>query len=279
LTNGLFPIAQLKVPSGIVGLVLCLEPVVATLLSAVVFRNRPEKHAELTWHKWVGVFSAVVGIALVVYPTLGGRTDPLYLLLAILSAIACGLGAVVGQAAKDTGPLTLRVNGQSFFGTLWLFPVMVVAQLYCDKLFVDQNYDPALSSYAAMPAHVWGLIVVLVLFPSLGANFMFYYALDRMGAVACAYGFICPVIALALGIAFQNGWHGLTLGDKLVQCGGVVVVLFGTYHLMHHELFPEKHLRLQDYETPLNSAELDEPQSSADLEYDMPNSVNSSSIN
>lgn len=226
VSGGLFPIAQLKVPSGLTALVLSPEPLVACGLSAWCFRH--QESARLTWSKTLGLCLGVGGLCLLVLPACG-RVDALYLSLAVLSAVGCGVGNVVGQYAHEAGvsrSLMLQLTFKYLFGVAMLMPVVIVVQVHTVALFGDA-YPAPLSAYWAIPLEVWLILLVFCLL-TLVSQFSYWVVVKEWGALAALTAFVIPIIGLSLGVLANDEWVGVSLRDRMFQVGGCIVVLCGT---------------------------------------------------
>jgi drug/metabolite transporter (DMT)-like permease len=82
-----------------------MEPITATIIGAVVWRNDPDKGnaVRITPRKVMGIIVGIGGLALAVYPTLKGDTRPLFLLFGMAASAGCGLANIASQFAESLG--------------------------------------------------------------------------------------------------------------------------------------------------------------------------------
>jgi drug/metabolite transporter (DMT)-like permease len=189
---------------------------------------------------------AVGGLATALYPHFHerldeGETHPApYIGMLLASAALCGVANVVGQIAKDSAPLSVRVMGEMGFATLFLIPVTVVASFYHKELFADQehNYVDGIAFVRHAPLITWLYLFLLALGPTTLCFALYYYCMDNIGTGSIASAFIIPVIALVLGIQVNGEWEGVSTESKIFEVVGIALVFAGTFLVLYRDVFP-----------------------------------------
>lgn len=150
-----------------------------TLLIAVLFRQE-----RLTARSVIGSILVIVGIAILSLGTLDGDLSTVYLIAAILGAVAAAASSVVARGLRHAHPLNMNAIGMAA-GTLLLALVSLLA-----------------GEQWALPgqAQTWLAVGWLVLLGSVGLFQLFLYLIRRLTASATVYALAgMPVIAVVLG--------------------------------------------------------------------------------
>lgn len=150
-----------------------------TLLIAVLFRQE-----HLTARGVIGSILVIVGIAILSLGTLDGDISYVYLIAAILSAVAAAASSVVARGLRHVHPINMNAIGMAA-GTLLLALVSLLA-----------------GEQWALPGQTqtWLAVGWLVLLGSVALFQLFLYLIRRLTASATVYALAgMPVIAVVLG--------------------------------------------------------------------------------
>lgn len=150
-----------------------------TLLIAVLFRQE-----RLTARGVIGSVLVIVGIAILSLGTLDGDISYVYLIAAILSAVAAAASSVVARGLRHVHPINMNAIGMAA-GTLLLVLV---------SLLTGEPW--------ALPGQTqtWLAVGWLVLLGSVSLFQLFLYLIRRLTASATVYALAgMPVIAVILG--------------------------------------------------------------------------------
>lgn len=189
------------VPTGLASVILCAAPLWATLIAGASNRlDRP------TLVQGIGLLVGICGVALVVGAGASGTADQLLGALALLAAAASfAVGGLVVRRWYQRTPIL----STAFLAFAPGLPLLLV--------------PAALTLPAAVPgARAWIAILVLGTCSSALALVAFLRVVIDVGPIrALLVGYVSPVVAVLLGIAF--------LGERLTAAvvGGLVVVLVG----------------------------------------------------
>lgn len=114
---GLFVLAIQEVAAGVGALQVAINPLVITLLSALVLKSK------VLWIQIIGLFIALSGVGIVVYPLLEtAYASPKGLGILALSILSYSSAAIY-YAKVDWQLSTMTINAwQAFFGALFLLP-------------------------------------------------------------------------------------------------------------------------------------------------------------
>ncbi|KQS71697.1 hypothetical protein ASG39_20795 [Rhizobium sp. Leaf371] len=176
--------AEQHVDAGLAVILNSLTPVFAFLINALITR-----HEAVTGAKLFGVAFGIVGICLVVGPSvLGGFGSGVVAQLAIiLAAVAYGGAVTFGRTFRDLDPM-MPAAGSLIWGGAILLPV---------SLLVDQPWTlaPAMSSITAL--------LVLSVFSTALAFVLYFTLLQRMGSVGTtAQAYLRVPIGVGIGVLF-----------------------------------------------------------------------------
>ncbi|MDH3606240.1 MAG: DMT family transporter [Acidimicrobiia bacterium] len=205
----LFALAEQRIESALAGMLVSATPILTALLMTAITRRLPGKRQR---------FGLLVGFAGVVALTLPSIAD-------------------AGGSALGVFYVVVAISGYSFANVL---------------------YPPLQQTYGALPVIMWALVAASVLLLPLGvlglgdssfewgpvlavltlgvvgtglARAMHMTLIGRVGPNRGAIaGYSIPVIALILGVVFRDETV------KLIQVGGVVLVLLGSYLVSRKEL-------------------------------------------
>lgn len=170
-----------------------------TLLIAVLFRQE-----RLSTRGVIGGILVIAGIAILSLGTLGGDLNYIYLIAAILGAVAAAASSVVARGLRHVHPINMNAIGMAAGTILLTFSSLLVGEPW------------------ALPrqTQTWLAVSWLVLLGSVGLFQLFLYLIKRLTASATVYALAgMPVIAVVLGSVMLN--QPITLE---VVVGGALVI-------------------------------------------------------
>jgi drug/metabolite transporter (DMT)-like permease len=182
-----------------------------TPLWGVVTAHFMTQDEKATPARIIGVLVGMAGIIIMVGPdAVKGLSNNLLAQIAcILSTLFYSFAAIYGRRLSQTAMTPMVVaTGQTMMAALFMLPVILI---------MEQPWHmpmPRLDSTIAG--------IVLALFSTALAYILYFRLIDRSGASnALLVGFIMPVLAIILGVAF--------LGEHLQggQIGGAVLIAIG----------------------------------------------------
>ncbi len=189
--NGGVCLAENKVPSGIVALVVGIVPLWMVLLQWL-WKKGPRPDGLV----WIGIAIGITGISLLVFPkgeTEVERFDPLWVLFLIGTSLSWTVGSLYAQSAKlPTSPLQATAMEMITGGIFLLIAGLAFGE--------PAEFHWALISYHSVIAWLY-----LVLFGSLIGFTSYIWVLHKATpALASTYAFVNPVIAVILGWIFAG---------------------------------------------------------------------------
>jgi drug/metabolite transporter (DMT)-like permease len=199
--NGLVTIAEQRVASGLVALLIACVPLWIVILRALL-RDRPAPATAL------GVLIGLAGVALIFLPGGSGGTDAAYAALCVLAALCWAVGSLlVTLRPVPADPLTLTTAQMAAGGAVLLAVAAGHGEL--------GRFAPGDAS-----ARSWLALAYLVVFGSLVAFTAYVWLLGNAPvSIVATYAYVNPAVAVLLGTLFAG--ERLT-GSALV--GGVVVL-------------------------------------------------------
>jgi drug/metabolite transporter (DMT)-like permease len=199
--NGLVTVAEQRVDSGLVALIIACVPLWIVILR-LLLRDRPGPATAL------GVLIGLAGVALIFLPGGSGETDLGYAALAVLAALSWAVGSLlVTLRPVPPDPLTLT-TAQMAAGGLFLF--------------VGAAAHGELTRFAPgqAPASAWFALSYLVVFGSLIAFTAYVWLLGHAPvSIVATYAYVNPAVAVLLG--------ALIAGERLTGsalAGGLVIL-------------------------------------------------------
>jgi drug/metabolite transporter (DMT)-like permease len=183
-------------------LITAVIPVITVIAEALFFRGR------VSWKTIVGVVLSVVGVVFVVgKPAVGGDSSALAGNLFMLGACLCWVFYIFLSRNLHKRLSDIAITAyQSVFGTAFLIPLALLEM---------RQWVPI-----TLPAGI--SLLYLALFCSALSNFLYVYALSRLGPIAVSpYINLIPMVGVVGGVAI--------LGEAItwVQIVGGVVILAG----------------------------------------------------
>ena len=213
--NGLVTVAEQRVESGLVALIIACVPLWIVILR-LLLRDRPGPATAL------GVLIGLAGVAIIFLPGGSGEVDLGFAALAVLAALSWAIGSLlVTLRPVPADPLTLTTVEMAAGGLVLLVGAAARGEF--------ARFAPG-----EAPASAWFALSYLVVFGSLIAFSAYLYLLANASpATATSYAFVNPLIALFLGVAFAG--EVVTSGEW-VACG---VVLAGVFLIFRGKTKPK----------------------------------------
>jgi drug/metabolite transporter (DMT)-like permease len=199
----LFPIAEQHINSAVTGLLNGATPMFTALFAWLLFRQRT------TGPQLAGVAVGFTGILLISLPSLGEGSSSAWGVVLVLVATAC-----YGLAAHLAEPLSARYGSRIVMGrmlalaTIWTLPYGLVGLP-----------DSEVELRPLLAVSVLGLVGTGLAFLLMGS------LLGRVGSVRASFiTYLIPVVALGLGVAFQDDHveAPALVGVALVVTGAVL---------------------------------------------------------
>jgi drug/metabolite transporter (DMT)-like permease len=232
-------IAQHGISSGVMSIIFCLEPIVASMGSKILkLPDAPNLHD--FWFI-AGMVLSCVGVSLVMIPdiiddsegsgmsTASWNLKLLYIVCAVASPSFYGFGAMVNQKSlKETPVPTLLANTmQNFYGFLYAI-IQAVMTTPGGKLDFNIN------------KYVWLYGTLMSITSSVMAWGMFLWLLVRIGSKASMYAFLAPCVSVILGAVFNGEFNGQASGLIALKLVGMLTVFGGMGIVMRKDLMYSK---------------------------------------
>jgi drug/metabolite transporter (DMT)-like permease len=235
LAYGLLYFALVELTAGTTSVIMASVPLI-TLLLAVLHRQE-----RLSMRGVAGGLLAIAGIAVLSTNSLGGELPLVYVLAAVLGAIAVAESSVVVKGFPRTHPVTTNAVGMAA-GTMFLAAASLV--------FGEQWTLPS-------GARTWAALAWLVAVGSVGLFLLFLFVVLRWTASATTYALtLMPVVAVTLGIvlADERLRPEVVIGALLVVAAVYVGALGGRRPARAAEP-PESSVGSSDVRSPVAGAE------------------------
>lgn len=201
---GLYVVAMQEVAAGLGSMAVAVNPVLISIISAVLFDHR------ITILHWLSLVLCSTGVFVAAWPllqnsfaTTGG------LLIMLLSMLAYSAGAIYFARTKWNGLHILVINGwQTLIGGLFLVPVLLFT--YREHL---NHFD----------VRFWGGVLWLAVPVSVAAVQLWLWLLKRNAVTASYWLFLCPVFGYMIAAVSLNE------PVSLFTIAGVLLVTTGLY--------------------------------------------------
>jgi drug/metabolite transporter (DMT)-like permease len=184
--------AETKISGGLAAILNATTPVFSVL--AAHFYTSNEK---LNWHKGFGVLFGLLGVLVLIGPSLllsAGSDQLLPELSCLFTALIYAIAGIYGRRFKDLPPLTVA-TGQLTGSTLLVLPVALLV----DHPWTLPNPSP----------HAWQAIIGLAVFSTALAYIIYFRILASAGATnVMLVTLLVPVSAILLGVVFLNEAFG-----------------------------------------------------------------------
>lgn len=183
---GLSWIGMVKVSSALSTIVISLNPVVVTLLAALLLGDR------LTPRKGLGLLLGLGGVLIVVQARLTGTLaeDPFSVLLVGLALIALAASTLLWKLWPLTTPRLTGTALQLLLAGLYFLPVALLTE--------------SVDSIRWTPGFLWSMAWIIGPV-SIGAYLLWFRMLDTVSAsAASAWHFLNPPLGLAMGLVLLD---------------------------------------------------------------------------
>lgn len=199
---GIFIIALGDVAAGITALMIALNPLLISVLSAILMK-RP-----VALREWMSIVLGMTGVSIATYPLLeNGYATVSGVVLLILSMLTYSIGAVYYASVKWTMSRSVINGWQVLIGGLLLLPFTLLFE------GGGTNYDTR-----------FGLSIGWLIIPvSIGAVQLWLYLLKEDAVKASLWLFVCPIFGL-----LYSTWL-LDEPFTFYTAGGAALVLVSLY--------------------------------------------------
>jgi drug/metabolite transporter (DMT)-like permease len=199
--NGLVTVAEQRVDSGLVALIIACVPLWIVILR-LLLRDRPGPATAL------GVLIGLAGVALIFLPGGSGEIDLGYAALAVLAALSWAVGSLLLTLRPvPADPLTLTTVEMAAGGLVLLVAAAAHGEM--------ARFAPG-----DAPASAWFALSYLVVFGSLIAFTAYVWLLGNAPvSIVATYAYVNPAVAVLLG--------ALIAGERLTRsalAGGLVIL-------------------------------------------------------
>lgn len=207
--NGLITVAEKKVDSYLVALVLASTPMAIAIYDWLLLKKT------ISWVKIVGVFIGILGVAALLYngESLQSSFEP-EIILVLVGMALWGLGTSLGH--------TLKTHPDSFVSSgiqMLLVGVVSLAWAYWE------TPNPNIAGFTTAS---WFGLVYLAVFGSIAFCAYNYLLVHEPAIRISSYAFVNPMIAVLLGlfVGSEQAVKYLWLGLPLILVG-LVLMLYG----------------------------------------------------
>lgn len=206
--NGSVTVSEMRVPSGIVALLLSTIPLWMALLASLGPQASPPGKQAVA-----GLVMGFAGVALLIGPGLLPNAthefSPLWAIIPVLGALSWAYGSLWSRrVSMPRSPLISTAVGMTAGGVVLLAMSAGAGEF--------ARFDPARVTAGAIAS-----MVFLVVFGSVIAFSAYLYLLARVRPeIVATYAFVNPVVAMALGWAFA-GEH---LSARTLTAAAIVIV-------------------------------------------------------
>ncbi|HVE29887.1 MAG TPA: EamA family transporter [Mycobacteriales bacterium] len=199
--NGLVTVAEQRVQSGLVALIIACVPLWIVILR-LLLRDRPGPATAL------GVLIGLAGVAIIFLPGGSGEVDLGFAALAVLAALSWAIGSLlVTLRPVPADPLTLTTVEMAAGGLVLLVGAAARGEF--------ARFAPG-----EAPASAWFALSYLVVFGSLIAFTAYVWLLGNAPvSIVSTYAYVNPAVAVLLG--------ALIAGERLTGsalAGGLVIL-------------------------------------------------------
>lgn len=203
---GIFIIALGDVAAGITALMLALNPLLISVLSAI-WMKRP-----VAIREWISIVLGMIGVSIATYPLLeDGYATVFGVALLVLSMLTYSIGAVYYASVKWTLSRSVINGWQVLIGGLLLLPFTLAFE------GGGTNYDTTF----------WLSIAWLIIPVSIAAVQLWLYLLKEDAVKASLWLFVCPIFGL-----LYSTWL-LDEPFTFFTAGGALLVLVSLYVGQH----------------------------------------------
>jgi drug/metabolite transporter (DMT)-like permease len=200
--NGLVTVAEQRVSSGLVALLVAAIPLWIVVLRTVL-RDRPGPATA------IGVLVGLVGVAVIFLPGGSGGTDVGYAALCVLAALSWAAGSLLVTLRPVPPDPLMLTTVEMFAGGLLLLVVSV------------GRGELSGFSFGEVTGKAWWALAYLIVFGSLVAFTAYVWLLGNAPvSIVATYAYVNPAVAVLLGALFASERLG---GSALV--GGLIILV------------------------------------------------------
>jgi len=220
--NGLVCWAEQTVPSGLATLIVSCNPLMMVLAEWLIFNHsRGSKGAKPSWLVFIGLLIGILGLGLLVVPSLradiGGEFDPWRIGAIITACFTWTIGSMMSRYGKNpVDPFTGSAI-QMICGGVWL-------TLF--GLLVGEWSSFHWASVTWVSVTAWWYLVIA---GSLIAFTTFVWLMKHASpTLISTYAYVNPVVAVLLGWAIlDEKLDGRTMISAIIIISGVAMMSYG----------------------------------------------------
>ncbi|MBU2980545.1 DMT family transporter [Lentibacter algarum] len=197
---GLNFVAMQKIEASLAAIVASTMPLLVAVAGWAFFSEKIKPLGLL------GLIAGVIGVSIIMGSRFGGGIDMFSFALLVVGVLALTLATLVLRGATSGGNFMMVVGLQMLVGSAALFAAAVLLE----TPRVDMNFE-LIAAFA-----------YTTLVPGLAATLVWFFLVDRIGAVrAATFHFLNPFVGVLIA--------ALVLGEKLgwLDVFGVAIIAFG----------------------------------------------------
>jgi len=201
--NGMVMIAEQTIPSGIAAVILATTPIWLSIFDALLTRRTPSRLAI------GGLVVGLAGVGILLMPSSGiDSFDPVGIGILVVAEVCWASGSLYARRGPLPHNHLLGTGMEQLSGGLLLLAVGIA-------LGEVGRFDPA----AVTSTSLLGL-AFLIVFGSLAAFTAYVWLLNHVAVTTVAtYAYVNPVVAVALGVAF----NGETLTPRSLLAAALII--------------------------------------------------------
>jgi drug/metabolite transporter (DMT)-like permease len=201
--NGMVSFAEQTIPSGIAAVIIATVPIWLSLFDALLTRRAPSAVAI------GGLLVGLVGVAILVLPSTGvDSLDPFGIGILLLAAVSWASGSLYARRGPLPSSHLLGTGMEQLAGGL----VLLLAGAAIGEI---GHFDPSAVKTEALLG-----LGFLIVFGSLLAFTAYSWLLNHVAVTTVAtYAYVNPVVAVALGVAFNHE----TLTPRSLLAAGLII--------------------------------------------------------
>lgn len=211
--NGMVAWAEQKIPSGIATLIVSLGPLFIVLLDwGVLAASRDKRHGNRpTWATFIGVGLGIIGLIVLVGPSLGeGRTqlDPWGVGALVLACFSWSAGSIYTRYARTPAEPFTAAAIQMLAGSVWLFLL---------SLLLGEPGHFQFSAVSQRSLVAWTYLIVA---GSLIGFTTFVWLMKHCAPARVAtFAYVNPIVAVFLGWLLG----GETVGSRMAVAAVIII--------------------------------------------------------
>jgi drug/metabolite transporter (DMT)-like permease len=210
INSGLTTWSVKYIPSGLAALIGALNPLFVVIIEMVFFKNK-----SYTLFTFIGLFTGILGIAIVFYNNAFHHHPDGYvfgLIICFIGILSWSIGTLLVARNKYQMNPYYALGWQMFIAS---FLLMIFAKATHNTIPIQ-----------TIPLKTWLSILYLIAVGSIVAFVAFLYSIKHLpSAIASLYSYINPVIAMVIGaIIFSEKLTGFILIGTVITLVGVYIV-------------------------------------------------------